>query len=141
MNTVHAGCRFCLDNALLTAPPLFQNETCFFLESADPILPHGGMVIPFRHCATPFELTQQEWLDGFELLERARVYLEAAAPDGFTIGWNVGAAGGQTVEHVHLHIIARFADEPFAGHGLRHHIKQPANQRPQATGLSRTPDA
>ena len=46
---------------------------------------------------------------------------DEAEPDGYTIGWNVGAAGGQEVMHAHLHVVARFADEP---------LKQPHNRRP-----------
>lgn len=131
MSTPEPGCRFCLGNGHLSDEPLFSNETCYFLQSADPILPHGGMVIPFRHIANPFELNPDEWLGTFDMLTRAKVHLVPAAPDGYTIGWNVGATAGQTVGHAHLHIIARFADEPLAGQGLRHHIKQPANRRPQ----------
>lgn len=123
-------CQFCLGNGLLFDTPLFANNTCYFLASADPVLPHAGMIIPFRHSATPFELNADEWRDAFDLLQQARAHLSLADPDGYTIGWNVGAAAGQTVAHTHLHVIARFADEPLAGHGLRHHIKQPSNRRP-----------
>ncbi|KRA45614.1 HIT family protein [Devosia sp. Root635] len=129
--TSAAGCRFCLDNRLLADAPLFANDTCYFLESIDPVLTHAGMIVPFRHSDSPFDLTADEWRDAFELLHRARVHLSPAAPDGYTIGWNVGAAAGQTVAHTHLHIVARFGDEPLAGLGLRHHLKQPSNRRPQ----------
>lgn len=124
------GCPFCLGNDLLDDAPLFSNRTCFFLASADPVLQHAGMIIPFRHAATPFDLDEVEWRDTFDLLEEAKAYLSKALPNGYTIGWNVGATGGQVVDHAHLHVIARFADEPLAGHGLRHHIKQPINRRP-----------
>jgi histidine triad (HIT) family protein len=127
-------CRFCLGNGLLSGAPIFSNDTCYFLGSADPVLPHGGMIIPFRHRATPFELDPDEWLGTFDMLTRVRAHLASAAPDGYTIGWNVGEVAGQTVGHVHLHVIARFADEPLAGHGLRHHIKHPTNRRPQRQG-------
>ena len=125
------GCPFCLDNGLLAGAPLFANDTCYFVESLDPILPDAGMIIPFRHRADPFDLNGDEWRDVFELLQHARAHLALAKPDGYTIGWNVGTAAGQEVMHAHLHIIARFADEPLAGKGLRHHLKQPANRRPQ----------
>jgi histidine triad (HIT) family protein len=124
------GCRFCLGNDLLHDVPLFSNQACYFLASADPVLQHAGMIIPLRHAATPFELDATEWRDTFDLLEKAKAYFSKALPDGFNIGWNVGAAGGQIVGHAHLHVIARFADEPLAGHGLRHHIKQSINRRP-----------
>jgi diadenosine tetraphosphate (Ap4A) HIT family hydrolase len=129
---VEPGCRFCLDNGLLDEPPLFHNRSCYFVASRDPVLRHAGMVIPFRHRADPFSLDATEWQDTFELLNQAKEHLAAFAPDGFTIGWNVGAAAGQTVGHAHLHVVARFADEPLAGKGLRHHLKQPANRRPGA---------
>jgi histidine triad (HIT) family protein len=131
VSTPEHGCRFCLGNRLLASTPLFSNDTCYFLESADAILPHGGMIIPFRHSATPFELAPDEWLGTFDMLTRVRAHLAPAAPDGYTIGWYVGEVAGQTVGHTHLHVIARFADEPLAGQGLRHHIKQPSNRRPQ----------
>ncbi|GLQ57389.1 HIT family protein [Devosia nitrariae] len=124
------GCQFCLANDLLNDAPLFTNRTCYFLASADPLLQHAGMIIPFRHAATPFDLGEVEWRDTFDLLEKAKVHLSEALPDGYTIGWNVGAAAGQTVGHAHLHVISRFADEPLAGRGLRHHLKQAANRRP-----------
>jgi diadenosine tetraphosphate (Ap4A) HIT family hydrolase len=41
-------------------------------------------------------------------------------PDGFNIGVNVGAAAGQTVGHVHLHLIPRYAgDVPDPRGGVR----------------------
>lgn len=130
MTRPEPGCRFCLDNALLDDAPVFDRHSCYYLQSNDPALPHAGMIIPFRHCATPFELNSDEWRDTLDLLQQAREHLSPTAPDGFTIGWNVGSVGGQTVPHAHLHIIARFADEPLAGQGLRHHLKQPSNRRP-----------
>ena len=123
-------CRFCLANGLLHEAPLFGNDSCYFLASADPVLQHGGMIVPRRHSVTPFELTEAEWRDTFALLAEAKTWLDATMPDGYTLGWNVGRVGGQTVDHTHLHIIARFADEPLAGQGLRHHLKQPENRRP-----------
>lgn len=126
---VEPGCRFCLDNGLLDDEPLFGNGTCYFLTSADPVLQRGGMIIPHRHVTTPFDLTEAEWSDTFALLAQAKTHLDAHMPDGYTLGWNVGRVGGQTVDHAHLHIIARFADEPLAGQGLRHHLKQPVNRR------------
>lgn len=128
---VESGCRFCRDNGLLDDEPLFSNGSCYFLASTDPVLQQGGMIIPHRHATAPFELTEAEWSDTFALLMEAKAHLDATMPDGYTVGWNVGRVGGQTVDHAHLHIIARFADEPLAGQGLRHHLKQPINRRPR----------
>ena len=38
-------------------------------------------------------------------------------PEGFNIGINQGVAAGQTVEHMHVHIIPRYEGQPLMGHG------------------------
>jgi histidine triad (HIT) family protein len=55
-------------------------------------------------------------------------------PDGFNVGWNCGPVGGQVIPHAHLHVIPRFADEPYAGKGIRHWLKQESNRRPGNRG-------
>ena len=113
------GCRFCLDNGLLEDAPLFTGDRFYFLGSIDPLLPVAGMIVPFRHSETPFELDAAEWAEMGGMLGRAREHFASHRPAGFTIGWNVGAVAGQHVFHTHLHVIARFDGEPNAGVGLR----------------------
>lgn len=117
------ACPFCVANGLLKDEPLFANERFYFLASIDPDLPLAGMIIPHRHCETPFDLTPDEFAALPGMLEGARRHFAAHAPDGYTVGWNVGEVGGQHVFHAHLHVIPRFADEPNAGAGLRRVIK------------------
>lgn len=117
-------CRFCLDNALLADDPIFITDKFFVLASNDPALPNATMVIPRRHSATPFEMTPEEWADLPNALAGAREALAKLTPDGFTLGWNVGEVAGQTVQHTHLHVIARFQDDPMAGKGIRHALKR-----------------
>jgi histidine triad (HIT) family protein len=47
----------------------------------------------------------------------ARAVVKALSPDGVSILQFNGAAGGQTVFHLHVHIIPRWTDRPMAGHG------------------------
>ena len=47
----------------------------------------------------------------------ARAVIQALDPDGFSVMQFNGQAGGQTVFHLHVHIIPRWADRPMAGHG------------------------
>lgn len=72
---VEPDCRFCLANGLLDDAPLFGNDSRYFLASADPVLQHGGMIVPRRHSVTPFELTEAEWRDTFALLTEAKSFL------------------------------------------------------------------
>ncbi|SEQ09965.1 Diadenosine tetraphosphate (Ap4A) hydrolase [Devosia sp. YR412] len=124
------NCPFCQDNRTGKDPALLANRSCYLLRTPDPVLSCGGMIIPYRHIATPFELDPEEWNDAFELLLRAKLLFDEEGAQGYNVGWNVGDVAGQTVPHVHLHIVGRFADEPLVGHGIRHHLKQKENIRP-----------
>lgn len=103
---------------------MFTNASHYFLMSMDPLLPAAGMIIPFRHSETPFTLTPAEWQDLGDMLDRAKAHLADPQPDGYTIGWNVGAVAGQHVFHAHLHIICRFAGGHDEGIGLRRILKK-----------------
>lgn len=122
-------CPFCTSSPLLDDEVLLRNEHCLLIRSDDPILTSSVIIIPQRHVETPFDLSFEEWLATRELLAEAKRLLDADGPDGYSIGWNVHEVGGQSVPHVHLHVIGRFVDEPLAGHGIRHALKQPANRR------------
>lgn len=74
--------------------------------------------MPHRHIETPFDLTPDEWSDMGVALDLVREHLASYRPDGFTIGWNVGAVAGQEIFHAHLHVIARFVGEASEGRGL-----------------------
>ena len=49
-------------------------------------------------------------------------------PDGFTVGWNCGATGGQEVCHAHVHVLPLLRAEPFEGRGIRCWLKSDANR-------------
>lgn len=132
------GCRFCEANGALDGAIVARNDYCLLVRFEDPVLKSWLMVLPMRHVETPFDLTAEEWAATQAMLTEARRVLAADRPDGYTIGWNVHAVGGQTVPHAHLHIIGRFADEPLAGKGLRHALKQPENRRPELSENQRS---
>lgn len=113
--------------------PHFENDTMVAVKSNN--LKHNTMIgsyviIPKSEVSSPFDLTDKEWNDSRELLLKVKKYIdETYKPDGYNIGWNVGAVAGQSVEHTHMHIIPRYADEPLAGKGIRSWFKQPENIR------------
>ncbi|MBM7551997.1 HIT family protein [Thalassobacillus pellis] len=112
-----------------------QNETCYYIKkkSEQKILEGSGLIIPKTHRENVFELTEKEWRDTRELLLRAKELLgDVYQPDGYSVGWNTGEAGGQSIPHAHLHVIPRFADEPHAYKGIRYWLKQPENKRAKA---------
>ena len=93
------------------------------------VSPGHALVVPRRHVATWFEATFDEQvalLRGIEIAKNAIEYLHR--PDGFNIGVNVGAAGGQTVPHLHVHVIPRYTgDVPDPRGGVRYVIPDKAN--------------
>lgn len=126
MTAHHPNCRFCLANKLLVDEPIFETETFYMLGSIDPMVPIAGMVIPRRHSETPFDMSPADWAGFGDALALAKAHFAGHAPDGFTLGWNVGAVGGQHVFHTHMHIIPRFRGEPNEGVGIRRVLRTPA---------------
>ena len=116
-------CRFCRENGLLADKPVAVTQQFFVLASRDPKLPEAAMVIPHRHHRDPFSITSAEWADMPAALNAAKAYVAQFGPAGYTMGWNVGTHGGQTVDHVHLHVIARRDDDQATGQGLRLFLK------------------
>ena len=67
-----------------------------------------------------------------DLIKKCKAMLDEGNPDGANLGWNIDPVGGQNVNHAHLHLFGRFADEPLATKGLRYAFKQPSNKRGSA---------
>ena len=86
-----------------------------------PITPGHTLLITRRHVASLFDLTMVEWVELGQLLTEVRAALSAELQaDGFNIGVNEGTAAGQTVMHVHLHLIPRYhGDQPDPRGGIR----------------------
>lgn len=94
---------------------------------------HGHtLLIPKRHTGSFFDLSAPERDDLLGLLDRAKLALdEEFQPQGYNIGINDGAAAGQTVHHVHVHLIPRFdGDLPDPRGGVRWVIPDKAKYWP-----------
>ena len=124
------SCSLCNVKCDSAAVVLMENRHCLYSRLKDSELSGAGIIIPLRHCESPFDLTKDEWTATQDLLIRARQLIDQEFhPDGYNIGWNCKEAGGQFLKHAHLHLIPRFFDEPFAGKGIRHWFKLPENRR------------
>ena len=111
-------CPFC------TLPPeriLQRNASGMLVCDGFPVSPGHSLVIPHRHVGSFFELTEVERSDLLALLDQAKQVLDALRqPDGYNIGINDGAAAGQTVPHLHIHLIPRYqGDLPDPRGGVR----------------------
>lgn len=82
------------------------------IRDAFPVSPGHSLVIPKRHIGSYFETTEAERRDMQALLEAAKTGIESELlPQGFNIGINDGAAAGQTVPHLHMHLIPRYVGD------------------------------
>lgn len=123
-------CVLCNHKLVPTQKVVLNNENCYFTQMPQEILIGSGLIIPKRHRANVFELTEEEWADTFDLLKKVKVYLdEKHQPDGYNVAWNTHSAAGQHLLHSHLHIIPRFNNEPLVGKDLLSFIGKPENKR------------
>lgn len=86
-----------------------------------PVSPGHALIIPRRHVASFFDLTQDERQDMFNMVDEVkRILDDRFHPDGYNIGVNIGEAAGQSIFHVHLHLIPRYSgDVPNPRGGVR----------------------
>jgi len=89
-----------------------SNELGLVIRDGFPISPGHTLIIPKRHVGSFFEITKAERDTLLELLGEAKKVIDRELkPTGFNIGINDGPAAGQTVPHLHIHLIPRFKDD------------------------------
>ena len=108
-----------------------RNDLAYCARDTYPVSPGHSLVIPLRHCASFFELTREEMMACLDLVVTERNALdEEFRPDGYNVGVNVNRAGGQSIFHVHIHLIPRYAgDHPRPQGGVRQVLPEKAKYR------------
>jgi diadenosine tetraphosphate (Ap4A) HIT family hydrolase len=124
MSNPNNPCRFCSPRGVTG-----RNELAYCERDSYPVSPGHSLIIPFRHCANFFDLTSEEVTACMALLAHERKVLEDEFnPDGYNIGVNVNAAAGQSIFHVHIHLIPRYAgDSSHPQGGVRQVIPEKAD--------------
>jgi len=96
-----------------------ENSLCFAVYDLYPVNKGHILIITKRHAEDYFQASAKEKAAIFSLLEDCRGFLEKKySPDGFNIGLNCGRAAGQTIMHLHLHLMPRYKgdiDNPKGG--------------------------
>ncbi|MBO8173100.1 MAG: HIT family protein [Bacillaceae bacterium] len=109
-------CPFC---TLPDKQILIQNDLAIAFYDKYPVQHGHLLIIPKRHVETYFDATEQE-IKAIHLLirEGKQIIDEKYKPDGYNIGVNVGKYGGQTIFHLHFHLIPRYkgdVEDPRGG--------------------------
>lgn len=88
---------------------LAENELCFAIRDGFPVSDGHTLIIPKRHVANYFDLTDEEVMAMQVMMKKLKSQLDTElSPDAYNIGINVNEAAGQTVFHVHMHLIPRY---------------------------------
>jgi diadenosine tetraphosphate (Ap4A) HIT family hydrolase len=108
---------------------IIGNDLALALRDEHPVSAGHTLVLPRRHVSSWFEVTDDERLAIIELLDQVRERLDAErSPDGYNIGINDGVAAGQTIMHLHVHLIPRYkGDVEDPRGGVRHVIPDRGN--------------
>lgn len=126
------------DSPFLAVPAsewLAANHSAFVIADRFPVSPGHALVVPRRVVATWWETTNDERADILALVDEVKRQLDAEMqPDGYNVGFNAGAAAGQTVGHLHIHVIPRYrGDVPDPRGGVRHVVSGKGNYLQPAT--------
>lgn len=86
-----------------------ENHVAMAIFDNFPVNEGHALIIPKRHFANFFEATPDEVVAIYDLLHKVKEIVEEKyKPTGFNVGVNVGADGGQTIMHLHVHLIPRY---------------------------------
>jgi diadenosine tetraphosphate (Ap4A) HIT family hydrolase len=101
-----SNCPFC---ALPPERIIASNKLALVIRDGFPISKGHTLIIPKRHVSSWFDTSADERTALFELLDQAKLILDQEYnPDSYNIGINDGPTAGQTVPHLHIHLIPRY---------------------------------
>ncbi|AET69661.1 HIT family hydrolase, diadenosine tetraphosphate hydrolase [Desulfosporosinus orientis DSM 765] len=99
-------CVFC---ELTNIEILNENEMAVAFFDKHPVNEGHVLIIPKRHLVSLFDATPEEVMSIWKLIEEVKEELDHRFhPDGYNIGVNMGGAAGQTIFHLHVHVIPRY---------------------------------
>ena len=107
--TKNITCPFC---TLPEARIVKSNDHAVIIRDGYPISEGHTLIIPKRHVGSFFQITDNERSSLLALLDYAKSLLDMEfKPDGYNIGINDGFCAGQTVPHLHIHLIPRYVGD------------------------------
>ena len=102
-----SDCVFC--NLASEKHLISETATAVAFYDSYPVNPGHALIIPKRHVANYFDLSIHEQRALWLLVNRCKTIVQKQyQPDGFNVGINVGEAAGQSIFHVHIHLIPRY---------------------------------
>ena len=88
---------------------IVENELAFVIYDVFPVNKGHMLIIPKRHFKDFFEIKDEELLAIKSLTDECKSILDKEySPDGYNVGINIGTDAGQTIMHLHVHLIPRY---------------------------------
>ena len=103
-------CIFCkIANGEIPSASLYEDDEFKVILDLGPLAKGHSLILPKRHCANIYEAPEEMVSKAFRLAKKmAGKMTDALQCDGFNIIQNNGEAAGQTVFHLHIHLIPRY---------------------------------
>ncbi len=126
MPTQAAPCPFCPPAEITTVA---ENDLAFAFRDRFPVSPGHTLIVTRRHVPDFFGCSAEERIALLDLVDRVKADLDRELhPHAYNVGFNAGEAAGQTVMHVHVHVIPRFhGDVEDPRGGVRYVVPDKAN--------------
>lgn len=103
----NTDCIFC--NPAPDRELILESATVYAIYDKFPVNKGHALIIPKRHCENYFDLSFKEQSACWFVLNKVKqIVNKKFSPDGFNIGVNINSSAGQTIPHVHIHLIPRY---------------------------------
>ena len=104
---LQSACPFCDED--IESRIIARHSTVFAIRDKYPVTDLHSLILPLRHVSNFFDLSPEEKADADRLLVflRNAILKEDVSVTGFNVGVNIGDSAGQTIGHVHIHLIPR----------------------------------
>ena len=91
---------------------VIENEWAFAHFDTYPVSNGHCLVITRRHVGEYFQATAEEKAAIWDLVDQVKPIIDRdLGPDGYNVGVNIGRAAGQSIPHLHIHVIPRYAGD------------------------------
>ena len=99
---------------------LVDTEYFYAVFDTAPVSKGHALIIPKQHIVSFFDLDENQVIELFEAIRMVKEQLEEEFhPDGYNIGVNEGLSGGRSINHLHVHLIPRYAGDSLVKGGVR----------------------
>lgn len=124
-NCHNLDCLFCSSDFLDKAKIICESDNFLAFYDEYPVSNGHTLIIPKKHIQSLFQLDEKLVVELWNVMNNVTEYLDAICkPTAYNIGVNNGKDAGQTIQHLHIHIIPRYENDGGLPCGVRNVFRQ-----------------